>query len=82
MNEHPLPEGFPWIGESSTVFVREENGRWVVFIRTEGWGGEDGPFEVVESRINDYPTRQAADVAATWIQRTTNKGLERPNFGN
>ena len=77
----PSP-GFTWIGERSTVSVREEHGRWVVFVRTEGWGGVDGPFEVFEARIRDYPTRRAADIAASWIERTANRGMERPNFGN
>jgi len=66
----------PGLGQSAEkadTVVREEQGRWVVYLRVEVWSGADGPLERVEKRINDFSTRRAAEVAAHWISLTANK---------
>ena len=55
--------------------VTEERGRWVVEIVVVF------PDGAVRRRINDYPTRRRAEIAADWIVRTADRDIEGPLNG-
>jgi hypothetical protein len=56
--------------------VREENGRWAVYLCATFWAPADEmPLETVARRIGDYPTRRAAEVAAHWMERGADRHL-------
>ncbi len=66
----------------SSTFIQEEQGRWVVYLEVGFWEAGDTPMKVTRSRINDYPTRHDAEVAASWIQRSSDRGVSRPVEGS
>lgn len=59
--------------------VSEENGRWAVYLGVDFWdaAADDNPVETVWHRIADYPTAEAANVAARWYQRGADRGNPR-----
>ena len=67
---------------ASNAVVEEEYGRWVVYLEVGFWetGGAQ-PLKISRSRINDYPTRRDAEVAASWIQRSSDRNVTRPVEG-
>lgn len=68
---------------ASNAVVQEEQGRWVVYLEVGFWEtGSSTPLKVTRSRINDYPTRRDAEVAASWIQRSSDRNVTRPVEGN
>jgi len=68
------------IGASATVVP--ENGRWAVYLEVGFWEKSDaGPLKMTRQRIKDYPTRRAAEVAASWIQRSADRNVQRPLEG-
>ncbi len=70
------------------ALVEEENGRWVVYLDLSFWrecvsGDEDfNPMENVRQRIRDYSTsKQEAEIAAHWIERTADRTKPHRNLG-
>lgn len=59
----------------ATCTVVEESGRFVV------WMTVLFDDEVVRHRIRDYPTRRAAEIAASMISRTANRDIDLPPGG-
>lgn len=57
------------------TYVTEERGRWVVEIVVVF------ADEVVRRRVNDYPTRRHAEIAASWIKRGSERDIEGPMNG-
>ena len=57
------------------TYVQQERGRWVVEIVVVFTD------EVVRRRINDYPTRRHAEIAANWIKRGAQRDIEGPLNG-
>lgn len=67
----------------ATTDIREENGRWAVYLDVGFWEqAAGGPLKVVRNRINDYSTRRDAEVAASWILRSADRNVTRPVEGS
>ena len=67
---------------ASHTVIEEEKGRWVVYLEVGFWQtGKETPITVTRTRIKDYSTRQEAEVAASWIQRSTDRSISRPSEG-
>lgn len=60
--------------------VENENGRWVVYLNVPSWEPESDGHPVTNNwkRINDYSSRQDAEVAATWYERSANRSIRPP----
>lgn len=54
------------------TYVTEEKGRWVVEIVVLF------PDEAVRKRVNDYPTKRHAEIAASWMKRSANRDIPGP----
>ena len=66
---------------ASKTVIEEEQGRWVVYLEVGFWEAAvagEVPIQVTRRRIKDYPTRRDAEVAASWIQRSTDRNVSRP----
>jgi hypothetical protein len=78
-----LPSGFPtenavWV-ETTVV---EEQGRWVVYLEVGFWEpNELDNIQMIRHRIQDYPKKRLAEIAARWIERTANQDLPNPPLG-
>jgi hypothetical protein len=60
----------------ATAEVIEEGGRWAVYLSVSYWEFVDEPrLHTVRHRIEDYPTRRLAEIAAQWIARYANRDL-------
>jgi hypothetical protein len=57
------------------TYVEQERGRWVVEIVVVFTD------EVVRRRIDDYPSRRHAEIAAAWIKRGAQRDIEGPLNG-
>jgi hypothetical protein len=56
--------------------IRFENGRWVVYLCSVFWAAErDPPLETIVRRINDYPTKRQAEIAASYMERAADRSL-------
>ncbi len=76
MSTSPEPRGASGErAEGVETVVTEERGRWIVEIVVVFADG------VVRRRINDYPTRRRAEIAADWIRRTADRDIEGPLNG-
>ncbi len=54
--------------------VRQENGRWVVYLCSVFWAADlDTPLQTVVRRIKDYSTKREAEVAARWMERCADR---------
>ncbi len=60
--------------------VAPEGGRWVVWLDVVGIPDRDD--HVTTHRMADYPSRDAALVAARWMARGANRALPRPPTGS
>ena len=62
------------------VRVTKENGRWIVYLNVPSWEPDDGDHPVQNNwiRINDYSTEQAAEVAASWYEKSANRNIGPP----
>jgi hypothetical protein len=60
--------------------VERESGRWIVYLNVPSWApdNEDHPVANNWKRINDYSTEADAKVAATWFERSANRGIRPP----
>ncbi|MCS6865895.1 MAG: hypothetical protein RMJ56_05105 [Gemmataceae bacterium] len=56
-----------------------DNGRWVVYLGIDWWttAAEGHPVETIWHRIADFPTIEAAMVAARYYQRGADRVLLR-----
>jgi len=61
------------IGVSGVVV--EEGGRWVVYLEIGFWEHNDPaqPLRIKRHRIAEYSTRERAEVAASWMQRSADR---------
>lgn len=60
----------PEAGLGLEVEIQQENGRWAVYLITTFWApARDLPIERVSRRIQDFPSRRQAEVAAAWYLR-------------
>ena len=57
------------------TYVVEESGRWVVELVVLF------PDEAVHRRINNYPTKRHAEIAASWMKRAAQRDIEGPVHG-
>jgi hypothetical protein len=57
------------------TYVEAHRGRWTVDIVVVF------ADEVVRRRVNDYPTRRHAEIAAAWIKRGAQRDIEGPLNG-
>jgi hypothetical protein len=59
------------------TLVLHERGRWVVYMDIAGWReeapGNGNPMDVRRLRVQDYPTRARAEIAARWMERTADR---------
>jgi len=65
----------PDVALAVETYVVEESGRWAVEIVVMF------PDEAVHRRINDYPTKRHAEIAATWMKRAAQRDIEGPVHG-
>jgi hypothetical protein len=57
-----------------TADIRQENGRWVVYLVTTHWAPSlDTPLRQIPRRIADYPTERQASLAAQWYLRAAQR---------
>ena len=76
----PLPSLEPAIAAQCSI--EHEQGRWVVYLEL-GFSSPDSPdIRIERRRIADYPSEQRARVAASWMERTADRDLKRPNLGS
>lgn len=64
--------------------IEEENGRYVLYLLVDFFepdNDEDEKFQTVRHRIQDYPRRRAAEIAAVWIERAAKRDLPGPPTG-
>lgn len=72
------PDRLPGTGHLALAvetYVEMHRGRWtvdIVVVFTD---------EVVRRRVNDYPTRRHAEIAAAWIKRGAQRDIEGPLNG-
>lgn len=75
--------GFPtenavWV----VATVEEEKGRWVVYLEVGFWEpNEPDNVQTVRHRIQAYPKKRLAEIAAHWIERGASKDLSQPPLG-
>jgi hypothetical protein len=56
--------------------IRLEKGRWAVYLCATFWAPHlDPPLDNQIHRIADYPTRRAAEIAASWMERGADRHL-------
>lgn len=62
-------------GIAASGIVVEESGRWVVYLEIGFWDNNDPtqPLHIKRHRIAEYNTRERAEVAAHWMQRSADR---------
>lgn len=75
--------GFPDQAFGVASRIELEKGRWVVYLDVTVWdeAGRSSPLQVTRRRIADYSTRSQAEVAAKWMERSTERDLPHPPLG-
>ncbi len=82
--------GFPANAIGVQTVIEPEHGRWVVYLEVAFWDtgratgravDADDPISTVRRRISDYPSKQQAEVAASWIERGADRDLFSPPTG-
>jgi hypothetical protein len=58
---------------AAKAVVEEEQGRWVVYLELGFSSPGSGEIRTERRRITDYPSRERARVAASWIERTADR---------
>ncbi len=62
--------------------VVEEQGRWVVYLEVTFWeDDQEFPLKTVKHRVQDYPTKKRAEMAAEIYRRAADRDMEGPSFG-
>jgi hypothetical protein len=69
------PPGTGHLALAVETYVEQDRGRWVVEIVVVF------PDEVVRRRVNDYPSKRHAEIAASWIKRGAQRDIEGPLNG-
>ena len=82
MSDEP-DDGFPTRNAVyAQTFIEEEKGRFVVYIEVGFWEpNEPDTIQTIRRRIQAYPKRRAAEIAAHWIERAAKKDLRQPPLG-
>lgn len=68
----PRPDAPALAVETSVV---EDRGRWAVEIVVIF------PDEAIRRRVNSYPSRRQAEIAASWVKRAAQRDIEGPIHG-
>lgn len=70
----------PFLPLDASTYVVEENGRWVVMLNVTSWepSSTDHPVANNWKRINDFATKQEAQMAASWIEKSANRQARPP----
>ncbi len=64
------------------TIIEQEKGRWVVYLEVGFWEpNEVDNLQTVRRRIQDYPKKRLAEIAANWIERAAKKDLRYPPTG-
>ncbi|MFN8373061.1 MAG: AP2 domain-containing protein [Anaerolineae bacterium] len=67
---------------AAEIFIEEEHGRFVVYLQVHFWeGASEDKLTTYSHRVQDYPTRRAAEIAARWIKSAANRDLKYPPLG-
>ena len=66
------------IGVHSEARVEPENGRFAVYLDVLMVERDGSPAGMQVRRINDYPTRRQAEIAAQWMLRAARR---KPRWG-
>jgi hypothetical protein len=76
-------DGFVERAIGVTAEVVAERGQWVVFLDVSFWkeDSSEEPIETVRRRINTYPTRDRAELAANFMVRAAARNLPHPPVG-
>ena len=66
-----------------TAAILPERGHWAVFLDISFWNDQDGeyPIKTVRRRINTFPTRDRAELAASFMVRAAARNLRHPQLG-
>jgi hypothetical protein len=80
-----MSEPGPFVAKSVGVVatIEPESGHWVVFLDVSFWNEHsvDTPISTVRRRINTYPTRERAQIAANFMVRAAARNLPHPPLG-
>ncbi|MEM8709497.1 MAG: hypothetical protein AAGG01_00980 [Planctomycetota bacterium] len=68
----------PPIGVHTDARIEEERGRFVVYLDTLMVTADGKPAGVRTTRINDYPDKNSASVAAKWMERSARRQSDDP----
>ncbi len=69
------PPGFNDVALAAESYIEFERGQWIVYLDVIFW------TETVRRRIQSYPTRRQAEIAASWIKRTAQRTLPHAPTG-
>ena len=73
-----FPSNATWVETT----VEEEKGQWVVYLEVGFWEpGAATPLHSIRHRIQTYPTRRKAEIAAQLIKRSAGRELPGPPTG-
>ncbi len=63
--------------------IQPEAGQWTVFLDISFWNenSPDTPIKTVRKRISTYPTRERAEIAASFMVRAAARDLPHPPLG-
>lgn len=78
----PSPDKPPhsFVALEAMIRITQDQGRWVVYLNVPFWDPrvDQHPVSNRWKRINDYATKQEAEVAAHWYQRSANRHTKPP----
>lgn len=73
---------FPGDAFAVAVYIEEEKGRFVLYLEVHFWEPEtEDKVGTYRHRIQDYPTRRQAEVAAKWIKSAAERDIQDPPSG-
>lgn len=70
------PSGFDDEALAVDTYVAYERGQWVVYLDVIFWN------ETVHHRIQAYPNKRLAEIAADWIKRAARRDRAQPPLGD
>ena len=75
-------DGFEDHATHVNMIVEQEKGRWVVYIEVTFWElDKENPLQHYRHRIQDYPTKRKAELAASWIKRAAERDIGSAPMG-
>jgi intergrase/recombinase len=73
---------FPADAFAVEIFIEPEKGRFVVYMEVHFWEADsEEKITTRRHRIQDYPTRQKAEIAGRWIKATAERDIRHPPSG-